>query len=101
MLHEAIQASAKALEIQKLINNYFHNAILYLQQQIDLLKEVQTLNLMNRLYCDPQFSTYSLTPLTVKKKKNTTLAHQELTKYIKGTWSQMFLNYSSQLTSKY
>lgn len=92
MLHEAIQVSAKGLETENLINNHFHNAILNLQQQIDLLKEVQTLNLMKRLYCDPQFSTYSLIPLMIKK--NTTLVHQQLTKYIKGTWSRSFLNYS-------
>lgn len=68
MLHEAIQVSAKGLETENLINNHFH--ILNLQQQIDLLKEVPTLNLMNRLYCDPQFSTYSLIPLMIKKKYN-------------------------------
>lgn len=70
MLHEAIQVSAKGLETENLINNHFHNAILNLHQQIDLFKEVQTLNLMNRLYCAQQFSTYSLISLMVKKKYN-------------------------------
>lgn len=68
MLHEAIQVSAKGLETENLINNHFHNAILNIHQQIDLFKEVQTLNLMNRLYCAQQFSTYSLISLMVKKK---------------------------------
>lgn len=70
LLHEAIQVSAKGLETENLINNHFHNAILNLHQQIDLFKEVQTLNLMNRLYCAQQFSTYSLISLMVKKKYN-------------------------------
>lgn len=70
MLHEAIQVSAKGLETENLINNHFHNAILNLHQQIDLFKEVQTINLMNRLYCAQQFSTYSLISLMVKKKYN-------------------------------